>query len=379
MVTQDLATEDRAYRKPISSMYVKDQTSITGEIDDSFQTSYTYNKDRKKRRRQMNSNLDVEQPSATRKLGVGSGDVVGFELRAFQLSLYHIGSLPRMEANIQARKDACFVPRGDPGTSTSPTIHPLSETVCAWLMNGPGHFMGLRCYQKIHVQLMREGLKPLRYLGDVLQYADAEKADISLEDLLDKLFSQPTARLNPVIPMEEGEFKVWFAAILWKVEEARAVQTEEIFAEYTLSDEPQGSLTLMEHRDLEGEARSCRKPISSMYLKDATDISWDTNDHSLCTFSRIVSYSPSQVKAAFTIGGIVPKVSELYDEIKARLTIETLPPASFARGTSTVGKESLATLSDCTLVTWFSLQESANSDWIIRRLGPPLPRLETPA
>ncbi|KAJ9117117.1 hypothetical protein QFC24_006576 [Naganishia onofrii] len=189
-----------------------------------------------------------------------------------------------MKANIEARRKNTRL-HTLRGTST----HPLSATVCAWLMNGPGHFMGLRCYQNIHLQLITKGLTPLSNMGDVLQYIDPEKPAIYFAVLLDSLFRTSNANNHhSPVPMEEEEIKVWFAAILWKVGEARNGK-KTILAEYTLCDDPEGSLETTTHGDLRQEAQAYRKPISSMYRNDKTRIDRDTRDPSLRTFSKTIS------------------------------------------------------------------------------------------
>jgi hypothetical protein len=80
-------------------------------------------------------------------------------LRMLRLELHQIADLPRMKANIRARRNAS----SGASDSLCRSKDPASDSVCAWLMSGPGMFMGMRCYQQIQAQLLIADLLPLRY------------------------------------------------------------------------------------------------------------------------------------------------------------------------------------------------------------------------
>lgn len=77
------------------------------------------------------------------RLGSGSGEVVEMALRMLRLELHQIADLPRMKANIRARRDAS----SGASDGLCRSKEPAPDSVCAWLMSGPGMFMGMRCYQ----------------------------------------------------------------------------------------------------------------------------------------------------------------------------------------------------------------------------------------
>jgi hypothetical protein len=93
-----------------------------------------------------------------RRLGVGSGEVVVEQLDLMLLELHQLAYLPRVKANFNARSrdNTIDLQGGRP-----------QETVAAWLLLGPGLFLGFRYYQVIHAKLKKGGLLPLLHLVSI--------------------------------------------------------------------------------------------------------------------------------------------------------------------------------------------------------------------
>lgn len=96
--------------------------------------------------------------------------------------------------------------------------------------------------------------------------------EISLSGLFDIIFPPSTAKSDPLIPMEVGECKAWFANIRLTVNRTSHDGRQEVICQYPLYDLPPGSISLMVSQDVEVEDHAYRKPISSMYVSDRTEI-----------------------------------------------------------------------------------------------------------
>lgn len=104
-----------------------------------------------------------------RKLGPGSAEIVLKQLDLMILDLYWLASSPKMQANINDRKTYDYSTKQDSSL----------DTLSAWLLQGPGMFLGLQHYQIIRCHLQEAGLEPLLNLvSDRLLDLESVRGDL---------------------------------------------------------------------------------------------------------------------------------------------------------------------------------------------------------